>query len=178
MPGVAHAVGDIAVPVGATDAAGDRLGATGIDRLVAHGWSSALLTPYELSAGHPPSGARQVVADARLGVAVGSTVGIVGPASAATYRVTGLADPAAARDTGEGALFLADGAADALSGASGRVNAIGVVAAPGTPPGDLRDRLRDALGSSVDVLGPGTATTPTPAVRGPPSGWRSSRSSA
>ncbi len=45
VPGVRAAIGDVSVPA--------RLG----DRAaVAHGWSSAALTPYVLSAGRPPAG--------------------------------------------------------------------------------------------------------------------------
>src|SRR3954453_13379811 len=51
VPRVPAAVGDVAVPVqlGPRDA-------------VAHGWGSATLTPYVLSAGRPPSGRDEVVA--------------------------------------------------------------------------------------------------------------------
>ena len=51
VPGVARAVGDLAFPAGAFDAAGHRV--TGGD-LHAHAWDSAALTPYTLQAGHAP----------------------------------------------------------------------------------------------------------------------------
>src|SRR3954471_7291787 len=51
VPGVRSAIADVSVPA--------RLG--GRDT-VAHGWSSAVLTPYVLSAGRPPAGPREVVA--------------------------------------------------------------------------------------------------------------------
>src|SRR5437764_10960250 len=61
IPGVRAAIGDVSVPV--------KLGATAA---VAHGWSSAALTPYVLSAGRPPAGPDEVVAGypARLGARV------------------------------------------------------------------------------------------------------------
>ncbi|MGH2929420.1 MAG: ABC transporter permease, partial [Solirubrobacteraceae bacterium] len=50
LPGVRAAIGDVSVPA--------RLG----DRAdVAHGWSSAALTPYVLSAGRPPARPDEVV---------------------------------------------------------------------------------------------------------------------
>src|ERR671934_2262606 len=54
VPGVSAAIGDVSVPV--------RLG----DRVaVAHGWSSAALTPYVLSAGRPPAAPDEAVAGYR-----------------------------------------------------------------------------------------------------------------
>ena len=44
VPGVRAAIGDVSVPA--------RLGGRGT---VAHGWSSAALTPYVLTAGRPPA---------------------------------------------------------------------------------------------------------------------------
>src|SRR5215472_11794655 len=44
VPGVRAAIGDVSVPA----LLGDR-------QVVAHGWSSAALTPYVLSAGRPPA---------------------------------------------------------------------------------------------------------------------------
>ena len=51
VPGVARAVGDVAFPAGAWDAQGQRLEAARADRLIGHGWDSAALTPYRLTAG-------------------------------------------------------------------------------------------------------------------------------
>src|SRR6516225_11410557 len=45
VPGVRSAIGDVSVPA----ELGDRAA-------IAHGWSSAALTPYILSAGRPPAG--------------------------------------------------------------------------------------------------------------------------
>src|SRR5690349_85601 len=58
VPGVKAAIGDVSVPV--------RLGQR---EAVAHGWSSAALTPYVLRAGRAPAGPGEVVAGyrARIG---------------------------------------------------------------------------------------------------------------
>src|ERR1700754_2358274 len=62
VAGVEHAVGDITFPAGAWDAGGRRLQA---ERLQGHGWQSAVLTPYHLTAGHPPRASKDVVAESR-----------------------------------------------------------------------------------------------------------------
>src|SRR3954471_12476235 len=54
VPGVRAAVGDVSVPVG-----------LGAREAVAHGWGSARLTPYTLSAGRPPARPGEVVAGYR-----------------------------------------------------------------------------------------------------------------
>ena len=98
VPGVARAVGDVAFAAGAFDAHGRALHGAGVDRVQGHGWPSAALTPYRLTAGRAPSGPRDVVADARLGARVGSSLRIVTPGGEGTYRVSGLASGAASRD--------------------------------------------------------------------------------
>ncbi len=135
VPGVERAIGDVTFPASAWDSRGRSLGADGADRIQAHGWPSAALTPYELRGGRAPAGPRDVVADTRLGAKVGSTLRIVTPAGDATYRVSGVADGRASRDPGQAALFFTAGAADTLSGTPGRVNAVGVTRATGNRPG-------------------------------------------
>ena len=147
MPGVARAVGDVAFPAGAWDDRGRPLHADGADRLVGHGWDSAALTPLRLTAGHAPGGARDVVADARLGTPLGATVRVVTPAGDSRYRVSGLA--AGGGDTSQAGLFFAPGVAAELSGAPGQVNAIGVLAEEGASPVAA---LPDRLGPGLDVL--------------------------
>ena len=60
-------------------------------------------------------------------------VRIVTPAGDARYRVSGLADARGAGDKRQAAVFFTPAVAGALSGAPGRVNAVGVIAEPGTP---------------------------------------------
>src|SRR3954465_9537022 len=152
VSGVARAVGDIAFPAGAWDADGWHLSAERADRLVGHGWDSAALTPYRLTAGRAPSGPRDVVADVRLGTHVGAAVRIVSPTADSRYRVSGLADARGAGDESQAALFFPRAVAAALSGAPGGVNAVGVLAEPGTSAAVLRGRLKERLGSGIDVL--------------------------
>src|SRR4051812_37761871 len=152
VPGVARAIGDVAFPAAAWDAGGRHLDAVHADRLVGHGWDSAALTPFRLAAGRAPAGPRDVIADARLGTRVGAVLRIVTPNGDTRYRVSGLADSAGAGDQSQTAVFFAPAAAAKLSGAAGRVNAVGVVAERGTPRAVLRQRLAERLGPRVDVL--------------------------
>ena len=152
VPGVARAVGDVAFAAGAFDARGRALHGAGVDRMQGHGWPSAALTPYRLTAGRAPSGPRDVVADARLGARVGASLRIVTPGGEATYRVSGLASGGASRDRGQAALFFTAAVAQAQSGAPGHVNAVGVVAERGVSPSALRARLQKDLGPRVEVL--------------------------
>jgi putative ABC transport system permease protein len=152
VPGVAHAVGDIAFPVGAWNARRQQVQAARADRLVGHGWDSAALTPYRLTRGRAPSGPRDVVADVRLGTRVGATLRIVTPTDDGRYRVSGLADARGVGDESQAAVFFPSAVAAALSGAPGQVNAIGVIAEPGTSATALRSRLRERLGSGIEVL--------------------------
>src|SRR3954447_5905131 len=154
VPGVARAAGDIAFPAGAWDAQGHHVAAGPADRLVGHGWDSAALTPYRLTAGGPPGGPSDVVADVRTGTRVGAALRIVTPAGGSRYRVSGLADAHGAGDASQAAMFFTSARAASLSGAPGKVNAVGVTADPGTSAAMLRSRLKERLGSKIDVLDP------------------------
>src|SRR4051794_37140057 len=124
VPGVRAAIGDVSVPA--------RLG----DReAVAHGWASAQLTPYVLSAGRAPARPGEVVAGYRA--ALGSRLSLASTESARKVTVVGIARPrhAVSQQT---ALFLTDAEAQRLGGHPGRVDAIGVLAGPGFDAARLR----------------------------------------
>src|SRR5215213_5738097 len=77
VPGVRAAIGDTSVPVhlGGRDA-------------VAHGWASAGLTPYVLSAGRPPAGPDEVVAGYRAKLGARLSLASAGPVR--TVKVVGV----------------------------------------------------------------------------------------
>ena len=154
MPGVARAVGDISFPAGTFDGRGRPLRAAGADRVMGHGWESAALTPFALTAGQPPGGPRQVVADVRLGTRVGATVRVVTPAGDDRYRVSGLADASGRGDRRQAAVFFAQTVAARLSGDPGHVGAVGVTAAPGTSPAALRASLTRNAAPGTEVVAP------------------------
>ncbi len=139
LPGVEKAVGDVSVPVDL--AAGPATG---------HGWSSAALTPFSLREGHAPAGPSDVVLDAdlarRANVHVGDGVDLALGSAPAKYIVTGIAAPDGADRLGRGsALFFSDEQAKQLTGRPDQVDAVGVLARPGTDPEALAARIQAAL---------------------------------
>jgi putative ABC transport system permease protein len=133
VPGVQAAIGDVSAPA--------RLG--GRDT-VAHGWSSAALTPYVLSAGRPPAGPDEVVTGYRA--ALGVKLRLASTEASRTVTVVGVASPRhpVRQRT---AIFLTDGEAARVAGHPGQVDAIGVLAGPGFDSARLR-----AAGSGAVVL--------------------------
>ena len=135
VPGVRSAIGDVSVPA----ELGDRAA-------VAHGWSSAALTPYVLSAGRPPAGPGEVVTG--YPAALGARLTLAATEPARTVTVVGVARPRhpVSQQT---AIFLTDAEATRLAGHPGRVDAVGVLAAPGFDAG----RLRAAAGGAQVLTG-------------------------
>ena len=135
VPGVRSAIGDVSVPA----ELGDRAA-------VAHGWSSAALTPYVLSAGRPPAGPGEVVTG--YPATLGARLALAATEPARTVTVVGVARPRhpVSQQT---AIFLTDAEATRLAGHPGRVDAIGVLAAPGFDAG----RLRAAAGGAQVLTG-------------------------
>jgi hypothetical protein len=135
VPGVRAAIGDVSVPA--------RLG----DRAaVAHGWSSAALTPYVLTAGRPPARPGEVVTG--YPAALGARVPLAAAGPARTVTVVGVARPRHLVSQ-QAAIFLTGAEATRLAGHPGRVDAIGVLAAPGF---DV-SRLRATAGGAQALTG-------------------------
>ncbi|HLK76520.1 MAG TPA: FtsX-like permease family protein [Streptosporangiaceae bacterium] len=124
VPGVRAAIGDVSVPA-----------LLGGRTVVAHGWSSAALTPYVLTAGRPPAGPGEVVTT--YPVALGTRLALAAAKPARTITVVGVARPRhpVSQQT---AIFLTDAEAARLAGHPGLVDAIGVLAAPGFDVSHLR----------------------------------------
>src|SRR3954468_5952785 len=127
VPGVRRAIADVSAPahLDGRDA-------------IAHGWSSAALTPYVLSAGRPPAGPGEVVTG--FPAALGQRLRMASTEPSRSVTVVGVARPRrlVQRQT---AVFLTDGEAARLAGNPGRpsrVDAIGVLAAPGFDAAHLR----------------------------------------
>src|SRR5215217_2241428 len=135
VPGVRAAIADVSAPA--------RLG--GRDA-VAHGWSSAPLTPYALSAGRSPAAPSEVVTG--YPAPLGAKLRLASTEAARTVSVV-----AVSRNRRpvrrQAAIFLTDGEAARLAGHPGRVDAIGVLAAPGFDT----SRLRAASGGAAVLTG-------------------------
>jgi putative ABC transport system permease protein len=124
VPGVRAAIGDVSVPA--------RLGARAV---VAHGWSSAALTPYVLTAGRPPVRPDEVVTG--YPAVLGARLVLSATEPARTVVVVGVARPSHPVSQ-QMAIFLTDAEATHLAGHPGRVDAIGVLAGPGFDVSRLR----------------------------------------
>ncbi len=124
VPGVTAAIGDVSVPA--------RLGSHLAE---AHGWDSAALTPYVLSAGRAPANPDEVVTGYRA--ALGARLRLASAGPARTVTVVGVARPRHPV-TSDAAIFLTDTEAIHLAGHQGQVDAIGVLAAPGLDVARLR----------------------------------------
>ncbi|WP_326825024.1 FtsX-like permease family protein [Streptosporangium sp. NBC_01756] len=147
VPGVAKAVGDVSFPAMTIK---DEEQANG------HGWPSAELGPYRIGSGTAPAQPGDVVLDAglaeRSGARVGDRIPIAVGGTTKTFRVTGVAALAGEVETTEAAMFFTPAEADALSGHSGRLDAIGVVPTAGVALEDLQRRVGDALRGKAAVL--------------------------
>jgi putative ABC transport system permease protein len=135
VPGVRAAIGDVSVPA--------LLGGTPV---VAHGWGSAALAPYVLTAGRPPTGPGEVVTS--YPAALGTRLSLAAAGPARTVTVVGVARPRhpVSQQT---AIFLTDAEAIRLAGHPGLVDAIGVLTGPGF---DVA-RLRAAAGGAQVLTG-------------------------
>ncbi|MFB8216359.1 ABC transporter permease [Streptomyces anulatus] len=143
--GVAKAVADDSVPV----STGDGRPAVG------RSWPSAVLTRYELAEGRAPRDASEVVLDGSLaagGPAPGERVVLRADGTARTYTVSGIARTGHGGDAPPAVFFTAP-RLTALAGHPGRIDAIGVVAEPGVPPGALRDAIGSVLPERSGVPG-------------------------
>ncbi|WP_428814651.1 hypothetical protein SALCHL_000650 [Streptomyces albus subsp. chlorinus] len=96
-------------------------------------WRAAALAPHALRQGREPRGPGEVVAGAGLGAGPGERV--------AGRRVVGVAE-------GPGALYFTPREARRLAGHPGSVDAVGLLAEPGTDTARLAQRVRHALSAA------------------------------
>src|SRR5437763_6389657 len=141
VPGVRAAIADVSVPA--------RLGDTAT---YAHGWGSAALTPYVLSAGRAPAGPGEVVTG--YPAALGARLAFASIERVRTVTVVGVARPRHPVSL-QTAIFLTDAEAARLAGHPGRVDAIGVLAGPGLDPSRLRAAAPGAVVLTGDARGRG-----------------------
>ncbi|MGC9668445.1 ABC transporter permease [Planosporangium sp. 12N6] len=148
VPGVASVVADDSVAVVPL--------ASGAGPAVGHGWSSAALTPYRIVAGNPPTADDEIAIDARLASASpdalrpGQRAEILVGGVPRRYNVTGLAE--SSRSADPPSVFFTDRQVAALSTHPGRVDAVGVIAAPRLDR-TARAALNTAVGRLADAAG-------------------------
>jgi putative ABC transport system permease protein len=155
VPGVGFAVGDVDVDVSVLT--GDNTNAKG--PVLGHGWSAAPLGPFSLRSGRAPAAADEIVVDAGLaergGLSLDETVQLAVGSVPASYRMVGVAAAPGDGLRRQSAVFFSDDRAAELSGRPGRVDAIGVLAAPGVAPERLAERITTAVPDVVAHTGAG-----------------------
>ncbi|WP_326550969.1 ABC transporter permease [Micromonospora sp. NBC_01813] len=135
LPGVAVAAADRSIPA-VVPIQSVAPGQPAAQEAVAHGWSSAALTPYRIVDGTQPDTTDEVAIDVRLATAAGDQLRtgdqlpVLAGGAVRQYRVSGIVERTAAGD-GPSALFFTDDHAAALSPDPDRAGLIGIVLAPG-----------------------------------------------
>jgi putative ABC transport system permease protein len=169
VPWVARAVAEVSFPaIVLADGQPVSEGAHGLG----HNWASAALTPYSLRSGAPPVRSGEVVLDTTLArrsaAAVGDPIQVAAGGAIGTYRVAGVAGPAGDRVTTQAAMFFSASDARRLAARHGEVDAIGVLAEPGTDVGQLRKRVEAAVAghAAVTLVGDDRGLAEFPEARG------------
>ncbi|MCX4797513.1 MULTISPECIES: ABC transporter permease [unclassified Streptomyces] len=129
-PGAAAAIGDVGYPV--------RQDGT---PLTAHGWGSTALTGTRLLTGEAPR-AGEVVVPAGTEHRTGENITLDTPVGMREFRVAGTTAT-------DATVWFADRQALQLSGHPGRIDAIAVLATPGTATDALADQVRKAVGHTA-----------------------------
>lgn len=130
VPGVRAAIPDTAAPVWLNGRS-----------TVAHGWSTAALAPYALTAGRAPARPGEIVTD--YPAALGSHLRVVSAQGAQPVTVVGVARaPRAVQQSSS--VFLTDSQASTLAGHAGSADAIGVLGGPSLDVSQLRAAAKGA----------------------------------
>lgn len=150
VAGVGSVVTDIGVPARVIGPGGIMLpGANGAPS-TGHNWSSTRMGPYTLLSGRAPTGDHQVVLDEKLAqraqVAVGDTVSLMTRSRPQRFSVTGVVALHGVPSPRRSAVFISDNLAKRLAAREGVVDAVGVLAAPGSNPQELAGTVAAALG--------------------------------
>ncbi|MEU7753863.1 FtsX-like permease family protein [Micromonospora sp. NPDC049171] len=159
VPGVQSAIGDVTIEVGVLASDGDAVAGPDGFPVFGHGWSAAALAPFRVREGRAPAAPDEVVLDADLAargdVSLDATVRLVSGSVPASYRVVGIATAPGDGLDRQSAVFVTDDQATKLSGRPDRVDAIGVLAAPGVTPEQLAERITAAVPGLVAHTGTG-----------------------
>lgn len=168
VPGVKTAVGDVSVSVSLVTGSGTIYAGTSEKPILAHGWSSAVLGPFTISAGTAPRQPGQVVLDtalaAQAGVRPGDSIEVLLGSVPSRYRVVGLAEAPAGGLPQQSAIFLTDQAALQASGHPGTVDTVGVIADPGVSAGQVANRIARAIPGAVTYTGANRAEAEFPVI--------------
>jgi putative ABC transport system permease protein len=158
VPGVTQVVPEISFPA-AVQRDGQLLIGPDDTQSWGHSWTSAALGPFSLREGDEPAGGGDVVIDAglaqRSGLRVGDQVTVQLRDGSRQFRVTGVAGSEVA-SVRQAALFFAPAEAQRIFGEPGKVDAFGVIAAPGTDSDDLAGRIGSVVAAAGGITTTGT----------------------
>jgi putative ABC transport system permease protein len=158
IPGVETVIADRSVYAVAIDEHGRMIKGRNGALPSGHGWESALLTPYVLTSGHPPTDPSDVVIDhwlaSRAAVGAGERLRILTTTGAATFTVAGIAEtrpPQALPD--QAALFFRTDVAAHFAGGGDRADLLGIITRRGADPARVAAAVRERVrGSGLLVL--------------------------
>ncbi|WP_327708532.1 ABC transporter permease [Streptomyces sp. NBC_00464] len=130
-----------------------------------HSWESAPLTPFALTAGRAPASADDVVIDRgfadRAGLRTGDRLTVQSTQAPHTYRVSGIAAPDGHGELRQQtSLFFSAAEAERLAARPGQVSALGVLPAPGTDTGRLKQQVTQALSGTTAQISTGDERGP------------------
>ncbi|MEV6055054.1 ABC transporter permease [Streptomyces sp. NPDC052107] len=155
VPGVARVVPELTFPAQPLTPAG-----TSGRTAYGHAWDSAGLTPYRLITGSAPRSDGDLVIDsdlaARARLRPGDRLTVQSTQAPRSYRITGIAAPAAAVHH-QTSLFFSAAEARRLAAHEGQVSAYGVLPAEGTDPEQVRNAVARALHGTTAQVSTGAA---------------------
>jgi len=154
-PGVAEAAGSIFTPATFLDINGKRLTTGGAPAFVGSE-TPKRFESFTVVRGRFPATPNEVAIDEataeRSSLKVGQQMIVAGSAPSKLYTIVGILKFGGGQSFGgAGAAILTLGEAQRVVGQQGRFNQIDVAAQAGVTPGELRDRIRAVLPSTVDV---------------------------
>ncbi|MFC7260100.1 ABC transporter permease [Streptomyces lutosisoli] len=128
-----------------------------------HAWESAALTPYTLITGTAPKADGDLVVDRhfaeRAHLKAGDRLTVQSTQSPRTYRITGIAEPAAAVRH-QTSLFFSTSEARRLAAHPGQVTAFGVLPAQGTDTAALKQSVAKTLHGTTAQVSAGDGRGP------------------
>lgn len=147
--GVEGVVPELSFPVQMLDASGAPVVPQEDVAQFGHSWESAVLTPLNLTEGSGPSGRDQVVIDEALaqkaGVDVGASVPVDVGGVVRHLTVSGVAQSPPGQMHQHGIFFTAAQASELARRGHDRVDALGIMTAPGAAPSAIEAVVRDYL---------------------------------
>ena len=156
VPGVAEVVTEVSFPADVVVGETTLPGPDGSPSL-GYAWTSASVTPFELTGGRAPAGDDEVVIDGdlarRAGLSVGDTTSAVVSGQQVSLTVSGVARPARAASLGEqSSIFFSDQAARSFDGTSDQADLLAISVTDGARVETVAAQIAHVVGPDRVVL--------------------------